>query len=266
MLSEGVVPIVTINNSMYGLTKQYFRRGGSGFTSAVVTGERRVGKTMYCLQTVYQICRYKGMSEEEAWKTALDSIIFTMKDFVKILKTHNYKNRRDFIIWDDAGVNASGLLYRYNMDNAAILKALMDTVGTRVRLLMLTTPDFEGLMKFLRRYQDYLVFIEPYYLTYGVYGRLATVVKPYRRKNLARGWAKAWRDEYKVTIDDEVYSKYQKIRDNYADIIIKELEKYGKDGEAAIRGTFGEERTVVRQTELLSDLVSVDTEGEFSSD
>ena len=261
-----MVPIVKINDSMFGLTKQYFRKGKNGFTSATITGERRVGKTMYALQTVYQICRYEGLGKKESWKIALDSIIFTMKDLVNTLKSCTYENRRKFIIWDDAGVNASGLLYRYNMDNAAVLKALMDTVGTRVRLLMLTTPAFKGLMSFLRDYSDILINIEPYHMNFGYNGRLATIYSPYLAKNLVRHMAKAGRDEYNVKIRDDVYNKYVKIRDNFVNIITDELINYGENGREVIRENFGEDRALARQTGLQPDMVRTDTESEFSSD
>ena len=249
---------------MFGMAQQYFRRGKNGFTSATVTGERRVGKTMYCLQTVYQICRKKGMSHEEAWETALNSIVFTMKDLIKSVMKHNHRNRRDFVIWDDSGVFGSGMLYAYNIDNAMILKALMDTIGTRVRLLMLTCPDSEGLMKFLRRYQDYLVGITPYNKNIPEHGRLATVLKPYRAKNMSRKWKRAWYDEYDVRIPDEYYDRYVAKRDKYADIILKELTKRGKRGRQIAQQTYGEE--LVRQSDVFDDVAPVDSEGDIIKD
>ena len=164
------------------------------------------------------------------------------------------------MIWDDAAVYGSGLLYRYNADNAMVLKALMDTIGTRVRLLFLTCPDMEGLMKFLRRYQDYLINIEVYGKTWGWNGRLATVLKPYRKKNLSRGWRRAFNDEYNVRIENWVYEKYVELRDSYADTIIKELLEYGKGGKEVVEANFGQEQ-LVGQDNLQSDLVQSDTEG-----
>ena len=247
-------------DNMFSMAKQYFVRGKNGFTSATVTGERRIGKTMYCLQNVYQICRYEGQSQREAWTSALNAIVFTMDDLVKIIKKHSHNNRRKFMIWDDAAVYGSGLLYRYNADNAMVLKALMDTIGTRVRLLFLTCPDMEGLMKFLRRYQDYLINIEVYGETFGWNGRLATVLKPYRKKNLSRGWRRAFNDEYNVRIENWVYEKYVELRDSYADTIIKELLEYGKGGKEVVEANFGQEQ-LVGQDNLQSDLVQSDTEG-----
>lgn len=247
---------------MFGMSQQFFRRGKNGFTSAIITGERRVGKTMYSLQTVYQICLYRKMKENDAWEVALNSVVFTMDDLVRIIRKHNYKNRRDFVIWDDSGVFGSGMLYAYNIDNAMILKALMDTVGTRIRMLLLTCPDSEGLMKFLRRYQDYLVNINVYGKTYSENGRLATVLKPYRAKNLARKWGRAWHDEFDVRIPDWVYERYVEKRDKYADRIIKELVKRGKKGRDVVRETYGEDNELVRQSELLDDVASADSEGD----
>lgn len=254
------------NDKMFGLAKQYFRKGKKGFTSAIVTGERRIGKTMYSLQTVYQICRYEGQTPQHAWDSALNSIVFTMGDLVRIIKKHNHDNRRRFLIWDDSGVYGSGLLYQYNVDNAMILKALMDTIGTRVRLLMLTCPDIEGLMHFLRRYQDFLIYIEPHGATWGAYGRLATVLKPYRRKNLARGWKRAWSDEYNIMIDDRIYNLYEDMRDKYADIIIKELLKRGKEGRDVAKQTYGEDNELVRQSELLDDVAKLDSASSLAPD
>ena len=250
-----------LNENMFSLSKQYFTKGKNGFTSATITGERRVGKTMYSMQVVYQICRYRGMTKEIAWATALNSIVFTMDDLVNIIKKHNYDNRRDFLIWDDSGVYGSGLLYRYNADNAMVLKALMDTIGTRVRLLMLTCPDIEGLMKFLRRYQDFLVHVVEHHHTYGYNGRLATVLKPYRAKNLSRRWKRAYNDEFNVKIPDNIYKVYVKKRDSYADTIIEELlRRGGDDGREIIRENFGEEQ-LVGQNRLLDHLVPADNEG-----
>jgi hypothetical protein len=258
--------MVKINDAMFGLTKQYFSRGPNGFTSAIVTGERRVGKSVFCLEIVYQICRYEGMSSDLAWDTALNSIIFTMKDFVDIVSKHNYKNRRKFIIWDDSGVYASGLLYQYNILDVMKLKALMDTIGTRCRLLLLTCPDQEGLMKFLRRYQDYLICIEPYHKTFDRNGRLATVLKPYRAKNLSRKWGRAWNDEFNVKIDDDIYNRYIKIRDDYATIVLKELKKRGKRGRKVAEETYGQDNELVRQSELFDDVAPTDSEGSDTPD
>lgn len=247
---------------MFGLAQQWKIRGNNGFTSATITGERRVGKTMYALQTVFQICRaYLGMNETESWNTALNSVVFTMDDLVKIIKRHNYKNRRNFVIWDDSGVYGSGLLYQYNIDSAMVLKALMDTVGTRVRMMLLTCPDSEGLMKFLRRYQDYLININVYGATHGANGRLATVLKPYRAKNLARRWGRGWNDEFNVHIDNEIYGRYVEKRDSYADTIIKELLRHGKKGRRVSEETYGEDDQLVRQSGLLSDLGIANSEG-----
>jgi hypothetical protein len=251
---------------MFGLAKQYFRKGKLGFTSATITGERRIGKTMYAMQTVYQICRYEGQTKPNAWTSALNAIVFSMDELVKVIKRHSYYNRRRFLIWDDSGVAGSGLLYRYNMDNAALLKALMDTVGTRVRLMMLTCPDDQGLLKFLRRYQDYLVNIEEYHQNFGYNGRLATVLKPYRKKNQARAWRRAWSDEFNVKIEQWVFDKYVKIRDSYSDRIIKELLKRGEDGRKVAKETYGETEQLVGQSNVLNDVAATDFEGDVAQD
>lgn len=245
---------------MFGLAQRYIKSGKNGFVSAIITGKRRVGKTMYSMQTVYQICRYNGMKEGDAWDVALNSIIFTMDDLIKAIRNRSHKNRRDFLIWDDAGVYGAGMLYLYQVNNAMVLKAIMDVIGTRVKMLLLTCPDSQGLMKFLRRYSDFLIRV-------GIgrdirqYDRNAYVSSPYWAKGCSIRWRKAWTDEFNVKIPNWIYERYIEKRDSYANIIIKELMKRGKDGEAVADETYGEDHELVRQGKLQSDVVPTDLQG-----
>jgi len=236
---------VKIDESYY-LTKMYFKKGKKGFNSVQVTGERRIGKSVFCMQVIAQICLCEGASEENAWLTALNAMTFSMEDLVKTIKRHSYNNRRKFLVWDDSGVYGSGLLYRYNQKHAPVLKALMDTVGTRVRLLMLTTPNSDSLMSFLRKYGDTKVHLTEYHNTFGKNGRLVTIRRPYTRKNLAIGYFIAKREEIDIRVPDWVFNKYVKMRDKYADIIINKMGDYGEAGKQVVRQTYGQRRSVVR--------------------
>jgi hypothetical protein len=177
-----------------------------------------------------------------------------MDDLIKKIELRTHNNREDFLIWDDAGVYGAGMMYQYNMDNAIILKALMDVIGTRVRLLMLTCPDAEGLMKFLRRYSDYLVIVDlPKKRPHVAYDRDATVLQPYLAKNYVKKWGIGWVDEVNIKIPDDVYNKYIEIRDNYAQHILGELMDNGRRRKKGNK--------LVRQADLQPDVATAFIQG-----
>jgi hypothetical protein len=244
---------------MFGIVNQVERRGKNGFTSAIITGRRRIGKTMYSLQCVYQLRIRQGDTPDMAWEVALNSCVFSMEELIRKIQSHTYKQRSEAIIWDDAGVYGGSLLYLYNVDNAMVLKALMDTIGTRTKLLLLTCPNVGGLMKFLRNYGDYIVDISiADRSTRGE--RNATVYQQYHAKNLVQRWRRAWIDEFNVRIDTKYYSRYTEERDKYANKIIKELLKRGKER----RAEETDDNKLVRQDKLQPDVVEPDIQSDYS--
>lgn len=207
---------------MFYLTKKIIKERPNGFVSALVVGKRSIGKSVYTLKVAAQL--YKNLydlSEDKAYQKAIDSCVFTIKDVLKVLTSHSWKNKADIIIWDDVGVYASGLMYHTNVTGFALLKGLMDTVRTVTHSLLLSTPTQKGVAGFLQNYDDYLVRIT---VDSDNNARLAT---GYNRTTLPSGVRRTyrfWKDPFSCHLKSKYYDRYIALRDRYKDELIKSLE------------------------------------------
>jgi len=209
------------------LTQMIMNARPHGFTSATVTGKRGAGKTAYALKVAREIGKYDGLDEAGQWKFAIDSCIFSMDDIIKVLKSHDYKNRAKILIWDDAAVHGSSMNFFLKMKDVAILKGLMDTVRTSTEALLLTCPDQGSLLKFLRRYGDFRITVHKH----DDWERRAVGYQKFRFRHQAFRERKLWVDEFSCFIPDKYYHPYMKKRDRYKDELLKELTQRKKEAE-----------------------------------
>ena len=208
---------------MLFLPEKIIREGKNGFTSATIWGKRGIGKSTYALKVAYQLFKYHGYSDDEAWDKALDCFVFILKDVISMLEKRK-ENRIPIIVWDDAGVHAGSMMYHHDPKQARLLKQLMDVVRTSTYCLILTCPSPKGLMKFLREYGDLNIKISKDHR----WQRNAVIYQQYLTPWNRQWWKKLCTESFSCYIPDNHYQKYAAKREKYFTEIMKEVED--KDG------------------------------------
>jgi hypothetical protein len=189
------------------LAKRIVKAHPNGFVGAVVEGKRSIGKSSYTIKVCKEVFKeLEDCSENTAYQLALDHIVFSLDDLIRILSTARKKHEMiPVLVWDDAGVHGSSLQYFINLKGVQHMKAITDTVRTATTGLLLTCPDREGLLKILRGYNDYLVTITK---LNGYYLRSARGYNVYK---LPSGMKRVYRnfdDRYSCYLPKWVYNKY----------------------------------------------------------
>ncbi|MBW2675043.1 MAG: hypothetical protein JRD89_16800, partial [Deltaproteobacteria bacterium] len=138
------------------LAKKIVEKHPYGFLGALVYGHRRVGKSIYALKTMQQVFMAYGCEEEEAWRLAMDSMIFDTYELLQVI----HELAKNAKVWpvltlDDAGVAAGSMKWFSDRKSVQALNAVFDTMGTVVSCLILTTPTFQRVLRFLRDAEDF---------------------------------------------------------------------------------------------------------------
>lgn len=205
---------------MLVLSKLILKQRPYGFLSAIVVGKRSSGKSVYSLNVASEIFQFLyGVSEKEAYNMAIDNCVFTIDDVIKIFQ-NKQDEKRDIVIWDDAGVFASGGLYHTDITGFALIKGLMDTARTSTHSLLLTTPSQKGVAGFLQNYDDYLIRITSSGMNMQ---RKATGYSKYTLPSGSRRIRKVFLDTYSCYLNNEFYNRYEKIRFSYKENIVNKL-------------------------------------------
>lgn len=191
------------------------------FTGGIIVGKRGAGKSAYSLKVAYEIGRYDGLSNEDAWEFALNSCVFSLEDIINTIKSHNYTNKSKIIIWDDAAVHGNSLQYFVDVFSVSLLKGLMDTVRTSTEALLLTCPSVSTLLKFLRKYDDYYIRVSKH----KDWDRRALGYQKITLPSQLQRTKKLWMDEFSCYIPNTYYHRYMDKRDKYKEELIKTLEK-----------------------------------------
>ena len=156
----------------YAYNSFYFNR----YIGAIISGVFGVGKSMTALHLGREIAQaIYGVNEEQGFQIALQNTLFTMDEVIQATKNlgsvEDWKNtdpydadkksramRVPFYIWDDAGMHGSK--YKHFLDMAASydLQSNFDTIRDVTACMIITVPEDEELLKFLRSYRgNYLV-------------------------------------------------------------------------------------------------------------
>ena len=188
------------------------KKKNKGFLSAITKAERGYGKSMYNIKVMAYVYHRLGYDVDESWEKALDSIIFTPKDFMRRI---DYNINNDIIspVWciDDATVHFNSYLYFINVYQTSLLNAAFDTIRTVVHGLLINCPDKSRLLPGLRHYDDYEVTI---YMEDG-YQRRAVGIKWYSLPDGKRRFRKMFEDKFSCYIPDEYYNRYMMLRKKY---------------------------------------------------
>lgn len=184
----------------------------------VTYGMQRIGKTMYGMQVMYDIYR--------DWDKVLNLTFFKLEEMVSALRGQIKRDEKvDVIMWDDAGVFGSKYLFFSNKKLTEYLQNLFDVIGTAVKGIIITTPNPENLLKSIRGYEFYRVKIIKTGQTSRVAKGYQTVMLPSGKKIIKR----AFNDHYNVTIPNDIFERYNKIRKSYMNIALDNLDEILKD-------------------------------------
>ena len=190
------------------------------FVSVITRGERGYGKSMYNLKVVaYTLHKLFDLSENDAWKQALDYIIFSPFEYMKRIE-HNYDNDVIDPVWclDDAGVHFTGMMFFRSPHLYALINGSFDTIRTVTNSLLINCPYKNKLMSGLQQYDDREITL--YIDTspengVGGYGRKAVCIKWYRLPSGKREWYKDFEDLFSCYVPVWVYRLYLEKRRRY---------------------------------------------------
>jgi len=133
----------------------------NGFFGGTITGERGTGKSMYCYKvmakTYYELNGYSKVSDEEdAYKEALEYMIFDAKTFLKLILRNKAKRIiTPIITLDDASTHFGKYLFQRNPKLNEMLLGETATIREAVTGFLINCPKRAHLTKFLREYDDF---------------------------------------------------------------------------------------------------------------
>ena len=201
----------------------------NGFISAIITGERRKGKSIYAMKVIallYYIM--EGWNEEECWKKAFDCFIFGPDDLTEKVR-HNTTHDLVSPVWclDDTTVHFGTMLFFINPYQLQLLNGIFDTIGTAVNALLLTCPKKKRLMNALKNYDDNTIHIIK--AREGGYERIARGILWYTMPDEKQRFRKIFEDHYSCYAPDYIYKPYLIKRKSYLkqqnDLLIQLMEK-----------------------------------------
>lgn len=204
------------------ITQRILNARPHGFVSATVVGTRSVGKTVYTLKVAAELyMELYGLDIDAAYEKAIDSTVFTIEDVVNMLEKHDFNNKADIVIWDDAGIYASGLMYHTNVTLFALLKGMTDSLRTCTNVMLMSTPTQSGLIGFLKSYDEFLIKIIK--ASNGGYNRIAKAYKWMTLPSGTRRIYRQWEDNFNCYMPKRHYSRYAEIRNKEKDKMVKML-------------------------------------------
>ena len=185
-----------------------------GFTSGIVEGPRGIGKSGYAMNILHDVFLCQGYHDEVAWDMALDRMLYRITDIINFLDKSTRKRKPEtMFVWDDAAVFGSSMTYFSDFKMVHLLQAMMDTIRGSVSGMILTCPNQGQLLKFLRRYDAYIIRIN--YVEEGGYNRVA---KGYLWRSLPSGLQRIYpnfHDFYSCRLPNDIFERYQRRRKKY---------------------------------------------------
>jgi len=190
----------------------------NGFTSNIIVGERRRGKSIFVLKNYAKVYNMvEGLKEEECYFKALDCFIFGPKELAKRVLDNTQNDKID-MMWciDDATVHFNPMVFFINPFLYALLGGIFDTIGTAVNCLALTCPKKKRLMGGLKHYDDVTTQITK--AREGGYERQAKGVSWYTWPDGTPHWRIIYDDRYSCYVPDYIYGPYLEKRKMYLKI------------------------------------------------
>jgi hypothetical protein len=211
-----------------------YARKHNGLYSSIVTGQRGIGKSSYCIQILYNVFRALGFEQDESWQMAIDRTLYTIPEIINFLDQSTELPDKDLFIWDDAGVFAGGVRWLTNQQEMVLIESICDTLRDSVYGIFLNVPDVRTLSRRLRSYDDYLVKI--YRIRNNDKNReLFDDVSDLREARLYKKTVlpssqirvyKQYCDTFNIMLPSWVYEIYKKKRHQYTKNNIEHLKKF----------------------------------------
>lgn len=215
---------------IYGITEKILKLGrGNDYFSAKVEGNLGVGKSSLCIKIAYQYFKAYHYTDKEAWKLALGCVKFKIEDIIEVYETHNYNNRKEILIIDDASVHLSSSRWFTDRNLVSKLEALLTTGRTSVQVLLINCPQVSRLIPFLRDERDYRVEIKHSNEGGNAYARLAitrTSFLYYGKSGLGSTRYKiepSLSNEFSCKLPNWVFKLYMEERDTYKNELLTHL-------------------------------------------
>jgi len=209
-----------------------YARIHNGLYSSVVTGQRGIGKSSYCIQILYNVFRALGFDIDTSWDMALDRTLYTIPEIIEFLDQSTEKEYKDLFIWDDAGVFAGGVRWLTNQQEMVLIESMCDTLRDSVYCILLNVPDIRTLSRRLRSYDDHLVKIYHIKEKDKKYFNNSTNLREARLYNKIITPAsqvrvyKQYCDTFDIMLPDHVYERYKEKRHKYTKDNIAQLKKF----------------------------------------
>jgi len=133
----------------------------NGFMGGFIFGERGQGKSTYCYKVMakiyYTLNGYsKTDDEEDAYKQALDCMIYHPKDFLDLIMLNKIKRKiTPIITLDDASMHFSTMLHQKDPKLYDALQGEIVTIRTAVTGFLINSPKRCLVAKFLREQDDF---------------------------------------------------------------------------------------------------------------
>jgi hypothetical protein len=193
--------------------KIYYAYQSNSFFSAIIEGRRGIGKSSYSLTIMHDLFMYLGYEDDVAWDMAIERMLYNISDIVDFIDQSNGDKKEAVFTWDDAGVFGGNMRYFSHMKEVNLLSSLMDTIRSSVGGVLLTCPSQFGLLKFLRRYDNYLINV-----IYNPDGGWNRIAKGYLKTSLPSGKCIIYykfSDYYSAYLPKKVYAEYMQKRNRY---------------------------------------------------
>ena len=200
-----------------------------GFQAFLIVGRRGRGKTTYSLKTVANYFMvYEDLECGEAYQETLSRLAFTSKDLMNKIEQYG-----DIIIWDDAGVWGSTLMW-YDPSMRPYLEALLDwfdVARTDINVLMMSAPNKKKLPPKIRDDEDTILIKINHNGIKEINGEKVNTSVAIAVENQESLWnEKTYRptiftDYFTVRLPDPVYYFYVIIRRKYSEYTRKRLRK-----------------------------------------
>jgi hypothetical protein len=222
----------------YVYNAYYFNK----YIGAIISGMFGIGKSMTALHLGREIAQaVYGVNEEQGMQIALQNTLFTMDEVLEATKNlgtaEQWKNmdpyqahkiasglRKPFYIWDDAGMHGSKYKHFLDMAESYDLQSNFDTIRDVTSCIIMTVPEDEELLKFLRMYRGNfsveMIDIDGAYerkLEFWRYGK-----DPQGRKKKYKKWVSS---PFSIHVGQPYYGQYR-IMKNIAKL--ENFERYQK--------------------------------------
>lgn len=208
------------------LAKKILQRHPEQFTSATICGERSAGKSMYAYRVMAKVYyELYGCSEEEAYKHALDHMIFSTEEFqAKIDKSIKTGEVIPALCLDDATVYFCSYEFFTDMRKVIHLHGMFDLIRTSLSGLLLTCPNRKMLLSFMRNYGDYRIKV---FRTDGHWSRAAIAyLWVYMPDEVKKHIYKPFQDSFSCRMKQEYYDPYIAKRKKALEDMNKKMKKW----------------------------------------